>query len=113
MVRKSVRVQRPLIRPPRYKFPDHAYRWYWSRTPLGDGGGGNDDLEEEQIGVWERKFIEINDGLPSQQRQGMNVSLGGGGEYHVGDERRQLLPRADYLTTYGLYDFKPWENWYV
>ncbi|KAH7309638.1 hypothetical protein B0I35DRAFT_515063 [Stachybotrys elegans] len=85
---------------------EQEHRWYWS--PKDDNRVA---LEEEHIGIWEQKFIYINDRLLKEQAklEGQNIGLG---ESTLRYKLREgvELPRG-YPSKYGLYDVRKWENW--
>jgi hypothetical protein len=86
--------------------PPPERRWFWS--PEFDGG---EILEEEHLGIWEQKFIHINDKLKERAVvDGVGTGAGSGD----GASRYTLrggsgLPEG--CSEYRLLDVNRWENW--
>ena len=85
------------------------YRWFWVRA-----GESERVLEEEQLGIWERRFIDVNESLLGWER-GEGGTVGGG--YKLREGGGVEVP-GEYPRVFGdydgqCYDIVSWENWEV
>jgi hypothetical protein len=79
-------------------------RWFWLPKFI-----GGKILEEEHLGIWEQKFIHINDKLLKERR-----AVGTGAERRGGASRdisRGGLGLPKGCSEYRLLDVNKWENW--
>jgi len=87
--------------------PPPERRWFWL-PEFHDG----EILEEEHLGIWEQKFIHINDKLLKERA----VSDGVGTGAESGDGASRYTLRGGYglpegCSEYRLLDVNRWENW--
>ncbi|KAK5662206.1 hypothetical protein OQA88_8111 [Cercophora sp. LCS_1] len=118
--RRLVRVEQPnwfkaaFNRTMEELIPVPAHRWYWARE---DDSGELKILEEEHLGIWEQKFMHINDRLLKEQAELAKDKTKTKTKEGDGSCRYKLrdgitLPEG-YSEEYRLHDIIRWENWEV
>jgi len=119
--RKLVRIEQPIWFRPAFNssidelLPRPERRWYW--MPNGHEGPV---LEEEHLGIWEQKFVYMNDLLRKEQcvadakGKGKSAKTVGGQTHQYKLDRSragEALPK-DFPDGYRLFDVNRWSNWY-
>ncbi|KAL8407327.1 hypothetical protein RB594_006237 [Gaeumannomyces avenae] len=74
---RSIRVQQPVEEHHVVKLPETQTSWVWRHEAIVRGDGRPSELEEEQVGVWERLFIKTQEQLVEALVRSSQEALGG------------------------------------